>query len=218
MNPYAPPAMDVGTPSGELGPLVEEHEVGTPSAPRTRYRLSFHPDHLVAARGDGEQRLVLSRADITERAQLILGSLGRVLSVRGVASIPLTPPAVTALRRLLDRNIHAHLAATLKKRVWLSLPLGVLVVLGSFAGDTLARVSSAVVGGSLIALALAAKLSPRRWVFLLDFVVWLVLAANAALGVAAGTSSRVWSLIVVLNLVLAMGSIRLYRFYEPVRS
>lgn len=216
MNPYAPPAMDVGTVSGDLGPMVEEHEVGARSAPRAHYRLSFHPDHLVAERGDGQQRLVLSRADLTERAQLILGSLGRVLSVRGVASIPLTPPALTALRRLLDRNLHAHLAATLKKRVWISLPLGVLVILGSLTGDTLARASSVVVGGSLIALAVAAKLSPRRWVFLLDCVVWLILGANAALGIAAGTSSPIWGLIVVLNVVLAMGSIRLYRFYEPL--
>ncbi len=226
-NPYAPPAPALAAgvaataPLDEaaLGRLVERHSVATGKIPTTQWELAFHEERFVATRGDGA-RAVLSRAEVVADTDLLIGIFLRALVVRAPTrlSVPLPGPPLAALRRFVEPVLDDHLAASLRRRLRLAAPIGVLVVITSLPSVGLGPldVGGLVFGGGLLVLTLAAKIRKHRVLFLLDAVLWLVLAANNASHFGRGGSPWMYGLFAALGVLFAIGSAKLFAFYGPL--
>lgn len=216
MNPYAPPGATAIAPQiseDAAGALLEDFTIDSP-APAGRFRVSFHEHAIVAVRGDGA-RFALTRSDLVEHTDLVLGSLAQGLVIRHPARafIPVRPIRAP-LRRFLEPVRSAHLAATLKRRVKLSLPIGLFIALTSLPLLLAATdVRGLVLGISMVLVALAARVIHHRALFLADAVVWLMIAASNALHLAGGGSPVLFGAFAVLGVLFAIGSVRLFAFY-----
>lgn len=223
MNPYAPPSSEprrVSIPSDALGDVLEEHRVGNEKAPQLQWTLTFHTHALAAARADG-MRLTLTRDELVAHTDLLLGSVIRSLAVREPqrAPIPLTPPAQAALRRFIEPVYRAHLAATLKRRMRFTLPIGVFVVAMSVPPLIPALdLRGAVIGGAMIAVSLLTRVFTHRALFLADSLVWLLIAVNNAMLLAANPGKWSFGVFAVLGLVLGVGLTKLFAFYGPAEG
>lgn len=222
-NPYAPPAAGgtaASTPVDErvVGDLVERHAV-VAKVPIAQWDLAFHTERLVATRGDGV-RLVFSREELAKNTDLLLGLVLRALVIREPTrgSITLTPPVLAALRRFLDPVLRDHIAAALKRRLRLSLPIGALVVLTSLPALGLPLdIGGLIFGGGLIAMAAVSRLWTHRALFLVDAALWLVLATNNALRLSEGQSPALYGTFAALGVLFAIGSARTFGFYGAPR-
>ncbi|MBI2388267.1 MAG: hypothetical protein HYV09_01510 [Deltaproteobacteria bacterium] len=197
-----------------VGDLVERHAIAG-RVPIAQWDLAFHSERLVATRGDG-LRLAFSREELAKNTDLLLGLVLRALVIREPAkgSITLTPPVTAALRRFLDPVLRDHIAAALKRRLRLSLPIGALVVLTSLPALGLPLdIGGLIFGGGLIAMALVSKLWTHRALFLVDAALWLVLATNNALRLAGGQSPALYGTFAALGVLFAIGSARIFGFY-----
>ncbi len=220
LNPYAPPSAPqaasvlVAVDEATFGPMVERHTIPNRAA-IGQWELCFHEHGLVALRGDG-LRLSFSPTQLVADTDLVLGTVVRMLAVRQPTrtSIPLPPEAVRALRRLLDPVLAEHLAAALKRRVRLSLPIGLFVVAISLPFVVALDVGGLVFGGGMVLLSLGSRVVKHRALWILDAFVWAVLATNNAVRLARGGS---WfdGLFVVLGLMFAVGALKVFAFYGP---
>lgn len=222
LNPYAPPsapqaaAVLATVDEATFGALVERHTVPNRTA-IGQWELCFHEHGLVALRGDGV-RLSFSRTQLVADTDLVLGTIVRALVVRQPTrtSIPLPQEAVGALRRLLDPVLAEHLAAALKRRVRLSLPIGLFVVVISLPFVLALDVGGLVFGGGMVLLSLASRVSHHRALWILDAFVWAVLATNNAIRLAQGGG---WfdGIFVGLGVLFALGALKTFAFYGPTR-
>ncbi len=221
LNPYAPPstpeaaAVLAVVDEAALGAVVERHTVENRAA-IGQWELCFHENGLVALRGDG-LRLSFSRTQLLTDTDLVLGTLVRALATREPVrtSIPLPKGAVGALRRLLDPVLDLHLAAALKRRVRLSLPIGLFVVVISLPFVVALDIGGLVFGGGMVLLSLGSRVSHHRALWILDAFVWAVLATNNALRLAHGGG---WfdGLFVALGALFALGALKVFAFYGPI--
>jgi hypothetical protein len=204
--------------SEALGDVLEEHRGGNEKAPQLQWTLSFHTHALVAVRADG-MRLTFTRKELAANADLLIGTFIRSLAVREPqrAPIPLTPPALAAVRRFIDPIYDEHLAATLKRRMRMLLPLGVFVLV--MAAPPLMPeldLRGAVIGGGMIVISVLSRVWKHRALFLADALLWLMIAANNTL-LYLSNAKFVFIAFAAIGVFLAIGLAKLYVFYNPAK-
>lgn len=237
INPYEPPqaASPAASGSGRSKVrMVPRAEVprpapgGTVVASQDRsnnpptWEIAFGRDELwLVPPGDGDV-FVLTHLELAEYADIVqLGSLAaivvRELPKRTSLWLP-NDPAVESFRAWLGQKRSLHVSKALKKRLRFSLPVGIFVALTAAPvlvdqWDPFAL----VFGVGLVGLAIVSPYRPRPALFAITGVLWISLAASNAVGLVRGSTGVGWTVFwTALQLMLAFGSFKAYRFYAGI--
>lgn len=191
---------------------------------KPRWTLQLFAEGLRGERQEGDAASFhIVRDHLPESIQLLDGLLvKRTLVVKKPrkTTLQLEPGPFRTLSRWIGQPTLLRLA--LKQRLSWTLPIGVLFVLGSLPlpGDPEAGLDPtpfhpvwAILGALLIVQGFVARRWPRPVLFLLDSLWFVGLAAATAYGVWQGDSPY-WLVVVLLQLGLAVGGVRLWQRFR----
>jgi len=206
---------------------VETIEVEARSGRRGSWRLVLRPDSLGLEAAGGGESFEVPRDELPDRLELREIPLGPpLLVVRTPKRVTFTLDREGArrFRAWLGPPTRHDLRVALKRRMGWGLPIGLLFVFTSlpWKGDPQAGVEaipfdplSAFLGGSLVAMALAMRVWPNRYLLLADFAWFLLLAIKVLWDIVRG-ASWLWMILVVFILVAADDGLRQFRRFVPM--
>jgi hypothetical protein len=220
-NPFEPPS--------EYAQAPQEKPPGDPRLPRADFlekkgagavswQAVFAEDRLWLTPSDGRPVLILTHAELLERATISLGLVKAIvlkqLNDRKNLVLQLLPESQAALRAWIEPKYAQYLRAALKQRMRFSVVFGLLVLGTQFmAPEGSANILSFISGAGWLSLGLLTWLRPHAVLFVIDSVVWLVVATNNAKW--AYETDSVWSTIfAVFCVFFAKGSYHLWQFYK----
>ncbi|MHC4338312.1 MAG: hypothetical protein ACYSTG_10285 [Planctomycetota bacterium] len=191
------------------------------------WNLSFEPDVLTLTSADGGESHQITKSEAAEKIEAPAPlSGGKALA----AHIPkremfwLEPEQMDVVKQWLGPPGLPELKVALKRRFKWCLPIGIFFVLTSLplpanpeAGVEAVPfdVIGAVLGITLIGLSLAMRLWPRRELFLIDSLWFMVLSAKVVYDIVAG-SSWLWCIFVAWIVLMVLGGVNQYRRFASI--
>jgi hypothetical protein len=193
------------------------------------WNLLLYPYMLSLQDTEGSVSFDIARQELSEKLEIVEPALTKpmlVLRLDKKTMFLLEPDHLETIRNWLGPPSPEDLQLALKRRLRLSIPIGLVFLITSLpmAGDPDAGLEpiafdpiSACLGGSLILLGLIMKLWPRRELFILD-ALWLVLlAAKIAYDIFYG-SHWLWALLILVLLFAAREGFRQFRRFKNIQS
>lgn len=229
-NPYEAPKTGSMAPTGKLRAAPIED---VPSAPALgtlvvsvnrvsngeTWRIALEEDELWIVPVDQPHAYVLGQREVAEYGDILFLGKSVGLMFRELpkpTTLWLGEGSHATLREWLGRRRTLHIEKALKRRLRLSLPLGLLI--GATSIPPLgAKVDlfAAVAGFGLVACSLVAPRRPHHALFAVDGVLWLCLAASNLISVASGGAT--WVLVFgALQVFFGWKAFQTYRFFKEV--
>ena len=203
-------------------------EVTAQSGRKGVWRLSLDAAALTLAAVEGDESFHISRTDAEDKTTL--RDL-RFTKPFLVVSIPkkkvmfqLERAQAASFKEWLGPPTIRGLKAALRPRIWFFLPVGIVIALSSIPlpADPVAELEavpfnpiSAFLGVSLIVLSILTRLWPRRVLFFLEGVWFLLAILNTTVDIFRGDSTW-WAILVILLILAVKGSFSEYKRFASV--
>lgn len=229
-NPYEAPKTGAPAPAGNVR-VVGLDEV--PSSPTLgtlvltankvkdgpTWRAALENDEMWLVPPDLPNAYVLSHREVAEYGDIMFLGENVGLMLRALpkpTALWLGRESHATFREWLGHRRLLHIEKALKRRLRLSLPLGLLIGATSLPilGGKL-DIFAAIAGFGLVACSLVAPRRPHHALFAVDGVLWLCLAASNVIAVVSG--SAIWVLVFgFLQVFFGWKAFQTYRFFKEV--
>lgn len=229
-NPYEPPKTGTAAPAGSVRAVPIEEVPSTPAlgtlvatANRVKdgptWRIALEEDELWLVPSDLPNAFVLNHREVAEYGDILFLGQSVGLMIRALpkpTALWVGEEGQAAFREWLGRRRLLHIEKALKRRLRLSLPLGLLIGATSIPPlGAKVDIFAAVAGFGLVACSLVAPRRPHHALFAIDGVLWLCLAASNVISVASGGAT--WVLVFgALQVFFGWKAFQTYRFFKNV--